>query len=131
VQLLSEARKHQFQKCHATDNQPLDRALWCLRNWLHGTIPKIRKIRVHLSGGWLCLQMGWSPAMLICWPQKLNKNVWRDNIFEIQFAKVSDKWWRIPFHRQALREIPHEPWDPAQCRYSLPLANKWSSRDVQ
>jgi hypothetical protein len=39
--------------------------------------------------------------------------------------------WRIPFHRQALREIPHEPWDPTQCRYSLPPANKWSSKDIQ
>jgi transposase InsO family protein len=28
--------------------------------------------------------------MQICWPQKLNKNVWRDNIFEIWYAVISD-----------------------------------------
>jgi hypothetical protein len=48
---------------------------------------------------------GWSPTMQNCWPQKLNKNVWRDNVFEIRYAKVSDKWWRIHFMDKLLGGI--------------------------
>jgi hypothetical protein len=44
VQLLSEARKHQFQKCHTTDNQPLDRDLGCLGIDYMVPFPKFRKI---------------------------------------------------------------------------------------
>ena len=37
---MSEAQEYQFKRCHATHQQPPDRAFWCLGYRLHGTFSK-------------------------------------------------------------------------------------------
>jgi hypothetical protein len=51
--------------------------VWELTTWDHS---KIRKIRIHLSGSWLCLQMGWRPAMQIC-DHKSSIRMFEETIF--------------------------------------------------
>jgi hypothetical protein len=61
--IMSEAWKYQHKRCHATHQQSLDRALWCLRNQLYGTIFEIKELWVYIGGSWLCIQVGRSHAM--------------------------------------------------------------------
>jgi hypothetical protein len=67
VSEVSIPRNHQLSQCNTATLKPLNRNIWCVGYWLHGTVSKVPRLRVHPHHCWLRVKMGGSTTVPSCW----------------------------------------------------------------
>ena len=116
-------------QCHSWTTSKWSRLTY--GDWLHGTIPKVWRYKIHFVGDGLCVQVGRSIAMLDHRLQALQKDVPSSDIPMVWNTPNGHKWQRVTHHRQDLLVVPSRIWSQAQCCNSIPSPNKWSSWNIK